>query len=601
MTGQGPGPSAPDRLKLVGTVLAGRYRVLDVLGQGAMGAVYLGEHIKMGRKTALKILYAADHDPGSVARFARGAQNAARIDHPNVCRVFDFGDPPGGLHFLAMEFVEGESLFDVLRAEGRLAPERAVSIVAQTASGLHAAHELGIVHRDLKPSNIMITRAADGSDHVKVVDFDIAKEITPQREQEVTTHGWLVGTPEYMSPEQFMGGALDGRSDLYSLGIILFRLLTGRFPFSATTPRDIMMERLSAEPRTLQEMTGETFPPGLQSAVDGALRIAPDERWATASDFAHAVLQALGSPGAQARDAAMPLAGHPRTHGPPSPAARAPSPSAPDSPVPQRVPATMVSAGATTGTTHPAARSNTRARRRGSRAMQVGVAALAAVAAGLAVRALVVPGPSLPSSGDAEAAAPGGNGAALDSVRQLSHDGAREEALAEGPGDGDETETRTGDLASEDPVPGRPGTVENAGDVRSGGGTSTDVEGTPPPPDPYAGGAADPAPLTVAEARRILTGFEDGFVELVLVGVPDSVAADAAEQAMRIFSAFQGRGEAPVQSQAAFVLSKALYYRGRGEEALEWARRAWDLQPVESRRLWLERLRGSAPDPESPG
>ena len=157
---------------LVGQVIADRYHVLKKLGEGGMGQVYLAEHMKMGRRSAIKVMNPSlVHDPDAVARFNREAANASRITHPNVCAIYDFGETPDGLIYLAMEFVEGEPLTDLLARDRVLPLARAASIFLQVVDALQAAHDLGIVHRDLKPDNIMLTRARDGSDVVKVVDF----------------------------------------------------------------------------------------------------------------------------------------------------------------------------------------------------------------------------------------------------------------------------------------------------------------------------------------------------------------------------------------------------------------------------------------------
>src|SRR5438034_918662 len=199
-----------------------------------MGQVYLAEHVKMGRKSAIKVLNPTMvYDPDAVARFNREAANASRISHPSVCAIYDFGETPEGLIYLAMEFVEGQPLKHVLEREGALPVARAVTIFAQVADALQAAHDLGIVHRDLKPDNVMIARARDGTDVVKVVDFGIAKLVGSDASQEVTKTGLVIGTPEFMSPEQLSGDKLDGRSDIYSLGLVFFKMLTGRLPFAA--------------------------------------------------------------------------------------------------------------------------------------------------------------------------------------------------------------------------------------------------------------------------------------------------------------------------------------------------------------------------------
>lgn len=276
-------------------LLAGRYRVLEKLGQGAMGAVYLAEHVRMGRRDAIKVLsQGMAGDPEAVARFTREARNASFINHPNVCAVYDFGETEEGYAFLAMEYVPGETLGSLLEREGRLPPERAAEVVRQAADALEAAHALGIIHRDLKPDNIMIMPGRGGSDVVKVVDFGIAKGFDDEAGQGVTRAGFVVGTPQYMSPEQLSGDRLDARSDVYSLAIVLFRMLSGNLPFTADTAQAVMIKRLTERPLTLAEAApGVPFPEALRQAVQRALSRDREDRHASAAEFAAAVVRAV--------------------------------------------------------------------------------------------------------------------------------------------------------------------------------------------------------------------------------------------------------------------------------------------------------------------
>src|SRR5213079_2427185 len=199
-----------------------------------------------------------------------------------------FGETPEGLIYLAMEFVEGQPLKHVLEREGALPVARAVTIFAQVADALQAAHDLGIVHRDLKPDNVMIARARDGTDVVKVVDFGIAKLVGSDASQEVTKTGLVIGTPEFMSPEQLSGDKLDGRSDIYSLGLVLFNMLTGTLPFPADSVQEAMIKRLTDEPAELIEVRPDLhFPPGLQQTLDTALARSPVDRYQSAAKLAH--------------------------------------------------------------------------------------------------------------------------------------------------------------------------------------------------------------------------------------------------------------------------------------------------------------------------
>jgi serine/threonine-protein kinase len=280
---------------LVGSVLADRYRIERKLGEGGMGAVYLGEHVKMRRKSAIKVLTKAlAHDADAVARFNREAANAARINHSNVCAIYDFGETSDGLIYLAMEYIEGETLNELLRREGPLPPRRAARLLGQAGDALQAAHDLGIVHRDLKPDNIMVTHGRDGADVVKVVDFGIAKAIGGEEGQKVTKTGLVIGTPEYMSPEQLSGDVLDGRSDIYSLALVLFRTLAGDLPFPADTAQEALIKRLTDEPLKLAQVyAGGTFSDELQQAMDRALERMPGDRYASAAAFVQDVRRAI--------------------------------------------------------------------------------------------------------------------------------------------------------------------------------------------------------------------------------------------------------------------------------------------------------------------
>lgn len=304
-------PGAADA-GLVGTVLAGRYRIVRKLGEGAMGAVYLGEHLRIGRRDAIKVLRPSlAADPEAMARFARGARNVCAIQHPNVCTVYDFSDTEDGRRFLAMEFVPGETLQDLLAREGRLSPVRAVAIAAQVAGALQAAHDAGIVHRDLKPGNVMVSPGRGGADAVKVVDFDIAKGSAEGQGGEVTRLGFVIGTPEYMSPEQLLGMPLDGRSDVYSLALVLFRMLAGALPFRAQDTQELMVQRLTGTPLRLHEvLPALRVPPALQDALDRGLQRRAEDRVASAAEFSAAITAAVAdAPSHAAPPAPVPDAG----------------------------------------------------------------------------------------------------------------------------------------------------------------------------------------------------------------------------------------------------------------------------------------------------
>ena len=289
---------------LVGQVIADRYHITKKLGEGGMGAVYLAEHVKMGRQSAIKVMGAGmSHDPEAISRFNREAANASRINHPNVCAVYDFGETEDGTIYLAMEFVEGKTLSALLKENGCLPLPRAVNLLKQCADGLQAAHDLGIVHRDLKPDNIMIV-SPKGREVVKVVDFGIAKAGTAEPGQNVTKTGLVVGTPEYMSPEQLSGDKVDGRSDIYSLALVFYRMITDTLPFVADTAQETMIKRLTDEPIPLaQARPDSSFPPALQKVMDRALARWPQDRYPSATEFAADAERAIGGARAMATSA----------------------------------------------------------------------------------------------------------------------------------------------------------------------------------------------------------------------------------------------------------------------------------------------------------
>ncbi|MEN9791694.1 MAG: hypothetical protein RLZZ63_1352 [Gemmatimonadota bacterium] len=286
--------AAANQSDLLGSVVADRYHILKKLGAGGMGTVYLAEHVKMGRKSALKVMNPGmNTDPDAVARFNREASNASRLSHPNVCGIYDFGETADGMIYLAMEYIEGSTLTDLIEQDAPLQPRRAASIIHQTADALQIAHDAGIVHRDLKPDNIMVAKHRDGSDLVKVVDFGIAKASTSDA-QKVTKTGMVVGTPEYMSPEQLAGDKLDGRSDIYALGLVAFNCLTGALPFAATSAQEAMIMRLTDLPRALAEVRPDVdWPHAVQVTLDLALARDATDRYQSAAQFGREFSAAL--------------------------------------------------------------------------------------------------------------------------------------------------------------------------------------------------------------------------------------------------------------------------------------------------------------------
>jgi serine/threonine-protein kinase len=273
---------------LVGRVLADRYHILKRIGEGGMGRVYLGEHVKMNRQCAIKVMrQALVNDAESAARFAREASNAARIIHPNVAAVFDYGESDG-LIYLVMEFVDGEPLARILAREAPLALDRALDLARQIVEGLGGAHELGIVHRDLKPDNILVTRTPGGREIAKVVDFGIAKAIQEAVGEGLTRTGQVIGTPEFMSPEQLLGDPVDARSDLYALGCILHLMLTAAPPFDSPTRAQMIKRRLSEDAPSMLEID-PAQPDSLVRIIARLLARSPKDRYGSATEVKDAL------------------------------------------------------------------------------------------------------------------------------------------------------------------------------------------------------------------------------------------------------------------------------------------------------------------------
>ena len=230
-------------------VIDGRYRVLSRIGHGGMGVVYKVEHLRMGKIAAMKVLH---HDltdnTDMVMRFRREASAVSRLTHQNSVQVFDFGTAQGSM-YLVMEYVRGEDLGHLLKRDGPIEFLKLVPIMTQVCAALAEAHDMGIIHRDLKPENIVVVPTKEGRSHVKVLDFGLAKITEREEVSSATSRNVIVGTPYFMSPEQIRSDSVDARSDIYSLGAVMFRLLTGKYPFTAKTPVGILTKHLS-EPLT---------------------------------------------------------------------------------------------------------------------------------------------------------------------------------------------------------------------------------------------------------------------------------------------------------------------------------------------------------------
>ena len=289
----------------VGTVVGERYRVLGRIGEGGMGAVFRAEHILMKKVVALKLLHAEMGQVEEAARrFEREAQSASRLNHPNIVSVTDFGRNHTGELFLVMEFVAGESLADVLEREGRLPVPRACRLAGQILSALEHAHGQKVVHRDLKPANIMLVQSPDPrlGETAKILDFGIAKITESSEGEQPLTKGVMIfGTPSYMSPEQATGQEVDSRSDLYSCGVILYEMLTGKKPFEAEDVVKLMAMQVTAPaPAFAKAAPGASIPASLEAVVMRALEKDRARRFSTSAEF-RAALEKAQATGVGAR------------------------------------------------------------------------------------------------------------------------------------------------------------------------------------------------------------------------------------------------------------------------------------------------------------
>jgi serine/threonine protein kinase len=297
-----PAPATEAPLDLVGKVL-GYYRVVRRLGSGGMGTVYQAEQTRIGARVALKVLHPhMSQDAGLRARFYAEAKTVNVVGHPNIVRIFDINEAPGGIHYFVMEYLEGVPMSQLPRP---LEPGLLTHLLGQACEALEAAHRAGVVHRDLKPDNLFVLQR-EGSQHpsLKVLDFGVAKARGPLPHPRLTAAGMVLGTPAFMSPEQWTGQPVDGRSDIYALGVTAYLMFTGRLPYPRGQVAELVLSPTAPMPLA-PHLINPRIPVGLSEAILRALARRPHERFAHALDFKHA-LEAAMSDAAQGRTPSVP-------------------------------------------------------------------------------------------------------------------------------------------------------------------------------------------------------------------------------------------------------------------------------------------------------
>lgn len=276
---------------LVGQTIASKYKIIRVLGEGGMGCVYLGEQMlgTTARKVAVKTLHKhLSHDESVKKRFEREVGTVAGLEHPNTIQIYDYGSMPDGTLYIVMEFVQGRSVADILEKDGPMPPDRVENILRQVVGSLEEAHGTGIVHRDLKPDNVVLCERAGQKDWVEVLDFGIAKRSSEHdpNEAKLTQQGMVLGTPPYMSPEQFTGQPIDMRSDIYALGVMAYEMLSGKLPWEANTAWEWASKHMTEAPTPIERQPlGAHIPQKQRDAIARALAKDKDQRWPNVRAF----------------------------------------------------------------------------------------------------------------------------------------------------------------------------------------------------------------------------------------------------------------------------------------------------------------------------
>ncbi|MCA9585662.1 MAG: serine/threonine protein kinase [Myxococcales bacterium] len=296
--GQATASKAPD--PLIGRVIADRFRLTGLIARGGMGKVYRAEQSPLGRICAVKVLnpnYNGEADPEFHRRFYREASTAAKITHPNSVTIFDYGQTDDDIYYMAMEYLEGLTLHQAIRQSTTLPEERVARIARQICRALREAHALGVIHRDLKPANIFLVQNDDDDrDFVKVLDFGLVKHVSERPEDQLTQTGLFMGSPKYMAPEQIQGGHVDPRTDIYSLGIIMYEMLTGKVPFERPTSVNILMAHVGEPPPPMREVNPNLVcTPVFEDLVMRCIAKDPSERFSSMDEVLAAIKMATGA------------------------------------------------------------------------------------------------------------------------------------------------------------------------------------------------------------------------------------------------------------------------------------------------------------------
>lgn len=275
-------------IDLIGTTAGGHYKINTLIGKGGVSAIFEGHDTDTGQKVAIKVMAVSQSEKIHRQRFEREANLVSKLNHPNICQLYDFWLNDDEIPFMAIELIEGKTIAQLTETYEPLEQKRAFDITYDICRGLDYAHKQGIVHRDLKPENIMLKDCGNPDETVKILDFGLAKNPNDTKEEKLTQTGWVPGTPGFMSPEQIMGKKIDGRSDLYSLACLLYLMLTGREIFEHKSPIEMMRMHAKDVPYLEGKVPGYLLP-----FFNIALSKSPDERFASATDFAEGLSEAV--------------------------------------------------------------------------------------------------------------------------------------------------------------------------------------------------------------------------------------------------------------------------------------------------------------------